>query len=382
MAYLKDLGPRPLILDLARYFGGAEVHVLDLAAAFAPYGGRVACLRNSILARRLKAARLEPIELPVSKVNPHMASLLTHILREGDFNIMDAHNVQSYFWMMASQPRRQIHPALVATVHSSSSHEHRNPVKRLLYSQLERYLLPHFDQVVTVSDSLRSELENRNIPAEQVSLVPNGVSLEGATPVDGNTIRAELGLSPDQQVIGTIGRLEPAKGHVYLLGALSRLLPAWPRLHCIVVGEGRLFPELNDFVLSHGLGEHVQFTGFRNDVMRLLEALDVFVLPSITEGIPYALLEACASARPIVASRVGGVPEVISDGRSGCLVQAGDVEGLAAAIDGLLRNRQQAEQMGLQARQDVAARYSMTSMVQGTWQAYGIALQRRETRPS
>jgi glycosyltransferase involved in cell wall biosynthesis len=138
-----------------------------------------------------------------------------------------------------------------------------------------------------------------------------------------------------------------------------------------------MLPELREFVQRHELQTQVVFAGFRNDVAQLLEALDVFVLPSITEGIPIALLEACACARPIVASRVGGVPEVIRHGESGLLVDVGDVAGLAGAIDGLLNNRALAQRLGCQAAADVTARYSTSQMVRDTWQAYELALRDR-----
>jgi glycosyltransferase involved in cell wall biosynthesis len=366
--------PRPLLVDLARYFGGAEVRVLNLATAFGAQGCGVACLKDSPLAGRVKEAGLTPLEIREGKASPGLAFSLAQIVRQGSFNILDAHNVQSHWWSRASLALLKVRPASAATVHSSTRQEHPNRLKGGIYEQIERQLLPGFDRVITVSSYLRAELSGWGISQERLSLVPNGVSLERPAKGERTAIRRELGLAPDQPVIGSVGRMEPAKGLGYLLEATARLRSEFPQIRCVIVGEGRLLPELQQFVRQHGLEEAVQFTGFRSDVRRLLEAFDVFVLPSITDGIPIALLEACACAKPVVASRVGGVPEVVADGRSGRLVEASDVTGLANAIAGLLRDPELAERLAGQAEQDVAARYSMASMIAGTRQAYSSAL--------
>ncbi|MGQ9627152.1 MAG: glycosyltransferase family 4 protein [Anaerolineae bacterium] len=365
-----------MIVDLARYFGGAEVRVLNLAKALGPESCQIACLKASPLAERARAAGFRPLELTDGKANPRTAFVLARMVREGDFNIVDAHNVQSHLWgyLSALLGKR---PALVATVHSSTRMEQRSQLKGIFYEMLERWTVPKSDHVVTVSGYLRSELIGWNISTNRISVVPNGVQVNRTAEGEREAVRRELGLSPTDRVIGTVGRLEPAKGLFYLLQAIEKLLPAWPQIKCVMVGDGRLAVQLREFVASHGLQGHVLFTGFRSDVPRLLEAFDVFALPSLTEGIPIALLEACACARPIVASRVGGVPEVISDGRTGYLVDAGDVSGLADAIDVLLRDEALARWVGGQAAVDVANRYSIKNMLNGTWQAYESALARR-----
>ncbi len=365
--------PRPLIVDLARYFGGAEVRVLDLATTLGPEACQIACLKGSPLADRARAAGFRPLELTDGKANPHTALVLARLVRQGGFNIVDAHNVQSHLWGCLSALIGE-RPALVATVHSSTRMEHHGQLKGVLYDMIERWTVSKFDHIVTISNYLRSELMGWNIARDRISLVPNGVRVNRIARRERDAVQRELGLSSADRVIGTVGRLERAKGLGYLLQAIEKLLPAWPQIKCVIVGDGRLAVQLREFVASHGLHDHVLFTGFRSDVPRLLEAFDVFALPSLTEGIPIALLEACAYARPIVASRVGGVPEVISDGRSGRLVDAGDVTGLADAIDALLRDESVARWMGQQAAAEVATRYSMTNMVNGTWQAYETAL--------
>lgn len=370
--------PRPLIVDLARYFGGAEIRVIQLAQAFAPYGGRAACLAGSPLAKRLDELGLSPVLLPGDKTNQRPARALAQVVRSGHFNLVDAHNVQSYVWTVAALAGRKDRPALAATVHSSPRLEHRDPIKRYGYESIERLCLPAFDQVVTVSHFLRTELGRWGIPAERIFVSPNGVMLERCGEAASAAARRELGLQPGDLVVGSVGRLEPAKGHRFLIDALARLVQRWPRLQCVLVGEGRLLAELRQAAEKMGMAGRVIFTGFRGDVMRLMEAFDIFALPSLTEGIPFALLEASASARPIVASRVGGVPEIICDGESGRLTAPADPAQLAAAIDGLLGDPPGAQRMGQRAALNVARNFSMMRMLDVVCEAYGAALRQHE----
>jgi len=164
-------GPRTLIADLARYFGGAEVRVLQLAKEIGPQRCRVVCLRGFSLAKRLNEAGLAPYELHEDKINPRLARSLRQVLHEGSFDIVDAHNVQSRGWMAASLPGLKRRPAFVATVHSSIHQEHRRNLKGLFYQWVERSLLPGYDQVVTVSAYLRSELIGWKLRPERISVV-------------------------------------------------------------------------------------------------------------------------------------------------------------------------------------------------------------------
>ena len=247
---------------------------------------------------------------------------------------------------------------------------------------MERSLLSGYDQVVTVSAYLRSELIGWKLRPERVSVVPNGVELGRATSGEGLEIRHELCLTPDDCIIGSVGRLEPAKGHLYLLEAIARLLPRWPQTQCVIVGEGRLHETLLQHAKRLGLNDHVHIAGFQDDVPRFLEAFDIFTLPSLTEGIPFALLEACACAKPVVASRVGGVPEVITDGQDGLLVEPGDIPGLASAINTLLSDRKLATCLGEQAKLNMAEHFSLAEMVNRTTQSYQAALARQKEKLS
>ena len=367
--------PRALIVDLARYFGGAEVRVLDLAAALGPERCRVACLRGSPLAQRLHAADLQPLELAARKIDLRIGRILAREARRGGFAIVDAHNIQSRLWCLLASLSTP-GTVLVATVHSSLGREHAGRLKGRLYELLERWVLPKAGGVIAVSAALRTELLGWGGAADRISVVPNGVREVPVAAAAGLALRREFGLGPDDQVVGAVGRLEPAKGLFHLLDAVAALGPDWPRLKCLIVGEGRLERQLRTRAADRGIAGRVLFAGFRSDVPNVLAGLDIFALPSLTEGIPFALLEAGLAGRPIVASRVGGVPEVIADGGSGLLVEPADVPGLAAAIGGLLADRERAHRLGRQAAETVRRRFGLPAMVEGTRRAYAAAVDR------
>jgi glycosyltransferase involved in cell wall biosynthesis len=302
-----------------------------------------------------------------------LAFALAGFVRKGNFNIVDTHNIQSHLWgRLSTLVGGQA--AVVATVHSSIRREHPGRLKGILYETVDRLTMSRVDHFVAVSDNLRAELMEWGITGDRITVIPNGIRMGQPSDQERNAVRRELGLGLADQVIGTVGRLEPAKAQKHLLEALRILIQEWPRVKCVLVGTGRLEDELRTFVADYDLGNRVLFTGFRDDVSRLLQAFDIFVLSSTTEGLPFALLEACAYAKPVVTTRVGGMPEVISDGWSGRLVEPGDVAELADAIGDLLADETQARQLGQRAAADVASRYSVTSMIENTRQAYRVAL--------
>ncbi len=367
-----------LIVDLARFFGGAEVRVLQLASAFGPQMCQVAVLQGSPLAKRLHEAGQTPVEIASGKTNVFISRRLAEWLRTGFFTLVDAHNVQSYFWTVLALRKVDPRPALVATIHSSTAIEYSGTLKGRFYRKVEHWAEPHFDHVVTVSEFLRDHLISEGIPAGSITSVPNATEMKPATREEGLLVRQELGIAPNEQVIGALGRLEPAKGYDLLLKAVAGVAQERSNLRCLIAGSGRQAPALKRQAADLGIKDRVIFTGFRNDTSRLLAAMDVFALPSRTEGIPIALLEAGACGLPIVAARTGGVPEVIRDGENGLLVEPEDTEGLAQALDNLLRDETLAQRLGKQASVEIPMRFSMDDMVYGTRLAYAAALEHQK----
>ncbi len=183
-------------------------------------------------------------------------------------------------------------------------------------------------------------------------------------------VRQELGLPPEAQVVGLVARLDHrAKGHLELLQALS-LLKDKHTVHALMVGGGRRQEEMRQLAASLGLGEVVHFLGNRRDVPDLLAAMDIFVLPSHSEGVSLAVLEAMAAGLPVIVSAVGGLPEIVHDGETGLLIPPKDPEALAQSLARVLEEPGLAQGLGQKARQQVLKKYSLERLGQVVNAAY------------
>jgi glycosyltransferase involved in cell wall biosynthesis len=171
-------------------------------------------------------------------------------------------------------------------------------------------------------------------------------------------------VSQSARIVAAVGRLSEEKGWVTLIEAVARLPQDRQRdVHWMIAGDGPLRPLLEERIARHALSERVYLLGFRRDVPAILGAADVVVLPSYQEGIPNVLCEAMAMARPVVATRVGGVPELVEEGRSGLLVEPKEPQGLADALERLLADPNARERLGSLARQRIVSEFSLERMV-------------------
>jgi glycosyltransferase involved in cell wall biosynthesis len=246
----------------------------------------------------------------------------------------------------------------VSTAHSSDPW--RGWHQRLADGILSRLT----ERVVAVSEGVaRSRRERERVPAATLTTIPNGIDLDRFDARrDVGPLRAALGLPDGVRTVGIVGRLHPAKGHPELFEAVRQLLEGGLRLAVLAVGDGELRGELEGLARRLGLEGAVRFLGRRDDVAELLNVLDVYAMPSRWEGLPISLLEAMAASRPIVASAVGGIPEVITHGETGLLVPPGDPHALAAAVRRLLEAPEEARRMGEAARRAVRARFDVATM--------------------
>jgi glycosyltransferase involved in cell wall biosynthesis len=183
---------------------------------------------------------------------------------------------------------------------------------------------------------------------KKLLFVPNGIEPRNPR---GSDVRGELGVPADAPLIGAVGVLRPQKALDVLVRAVAPLLDELPQLHVVIVGEGPERGSLTELIRSEGVGERVRLAGFREDIPDVLAALDVAVSTSAFEGSPLAMMEFMEAARPIVATSVGGVPDLIDDGVHGLLVPPGDVEGITNALRTMLTDREAARRMGERAQE-------------------------------
>jgi glycosyltransferase involved in cell wall biosynthesis len=193
---------------------------------------------------------------------------------------------------------------------------------------------------------------------------------------EGSKLRQELGLPPHTRLIAVCSRLTPMKGIEHLLDAASVVGRGRPDLRFLVIGgpshigDGSYKSELERYAASLGLGNRVIFTGFRTDIAKILPEIDISVLPSLSEGLSNSLLEAMAAGVPVIATRVGGTPEAVEDGKTGLLVPPADLSALIRAITFLLDNPQSARRMSEEGRHHVLSSFSVQKMVQDTESLY------------
>lgn len=230
--------------------------------------------------------------------------------------------------------------------------------------------------VVAVSDEVRRAVEPYANGRPAIVTVQNAVDADAlaALPVERDAVRREFGFSPDSLLVTTVGNMTPKKGHTFLLAAAAQVLAKHPTARFLLVGLGPLADELKAEAARLGLDGRFVFTGFRADAVRLVAASDIFVLSSLHEGLPVALLEAMALGKPSVVTRVGGVPEA-TDESSSVLVPSGDPGALAAGIGGLLASDDARSRMGAQARVKSRARYGVPQMVRTLEEIYTGLLQ-------
>jgi glycosyltransferase involved in cell wall biosynthesis len=252
-------------------------------------------------------------------------------------------------------------PIVIHTYHGHVLSGYFGPLQTGVYRWLERAMGLVSTRLVAVSRAVADDLVRLRIaPARRFEIVPLGLDLErflAVTPAAGDPVRAELGLGDDDVLLATAGRLVPIKRLDVLLDAMARAVGEEPRLHLAVVGDGELREELERHAHELGLAAKVSFLGFRDDLDAIQAAADIAVLSSDNEGTPVALIEAAAAGTPAVASRVGGVPDVVAPG-CGLLVGAGDPGALAEAILVLARDRERRVELGAAAREHVRGRFS------------------------
>ena len=214
--------------------------------------------------------------------------------------------------------------------------------------------------IVAVSAELADHLSrDLRFPRDRIAVIMNGVRQR---PLPAVTVRGELGLGPSDPLLLAMGNLYPVKGHRHLLSAAARLRERHPALHVAIAGRGECAAALEAQARELGFPERVHLLGFRSDIATLLAGATVFVHPSLSEGLPLAILEAMFAARPIVASNVGEIGKVLG-ADAGTLVPPGDESALASAIDGLLNDPARARAMGERAAQRAAAEYSLAKAV-------------------
>jgi len=286
------------------------------------------------------------------------------ILSRGHYDIVQSHtSLGGVIGRLAGWAART--PVVLWTVHGLGAHAGHPAWKRALLRSVESVLDWFTDHYVAVSEDLREQGVRAGIyRADKVTVIPNGLQTDHLPRTfDSAAKRNALGIPEDSPVIGTITRLEPQKANEVFVRAVARVIRRVPNLVTLIAGDGPQRAELEDLVARLGLTESVRFLGWRDDAVELLGALDIFCMSSRWEGCPMVLLEAMAMGRPVVATDIGGVREIVVNAETGLLVKPEDPEALAEAVLRLLEADAERATMGAAGKRRVEQHFGSDGML-------------------
>lgn len=361
--------------------GGAANHVYQLSSRLnSVFETMVVCGTGRRLVRRLKKARVPVLTLPLMKRSPSplldiaCACELRRIIKEGKFDIVAAHSTKAGLLGRLAAAIAGV-PLVIFTAHGFSFNEPSGTVKRRLMLWQERLGARLGDHIIAVSEyDRRSALAEKVCDKDEITTIHNGIDMARLGLENGPT-KEKLGFSATDRVVGTIANFYPNKGLGYFIDAFEVVSREVRNAHAVIIGDGPTMPAVRARAESKGLAKRIRFLGYRDDAARFLHAFDVFALSSVKEGFPWALLEAMALAKPIAATSVGGVSEMV--GETALLVPPRDSASLGSAIHGLLTERDRALCMGAATRERVARNFTIERMIQKTEDLYLNLLERK-----
>lgn len=290
---------------------------------------------------------------------------LVRLMRRERFTVVHTHcSKAGFLGRLAARIVRV--PVVVHTFHIFAVHSGLSPLRRILYKTLDRMMRSSAHEYLAVAPRVaREAVETHLVRPGSVRVVPSAVELDRSTPDAGADVRRELGIAPDAPIVGTVGRLVAQKAPLDFVRMAARVREERPDTVFVMVGDTSLESrplEKETREEAARLGVPVVFTGFRTDVTRVMSAFDVFVITSRYEGLGRALTEAMGSGRPVVATAVNGVPDLVQPGSTGLLAEPGDTAALAQCVLWLLAHPQEARRMGEQGRDRVRAMFGQDAM--------------------
>lgn len=354
-----------LHIDTARTWRGGQNQVLVTVMGLRSLGHRtmlVAHPEGELRQRAREGLDVFPLA-PRTEMDLGAAWRLARLIKSLTPDVVHAHDshavaMASLALSMSTQPAKL--PLLAAR--RVDFHLRGNSLSRWKYRQV--------DMFICVSEAIRDMLVADGVPVDRTVIVNEGIDLERVAAAPPARLHEELWLPHHAPVVGNVAALVPHKGQRHLVEAAALVVRQVPDARFVIAGEGELRAALERQIKDHHLEKHVLLLGFRPDVLSLHKAFDLFVMSSVTEGLGTSLLDAMACARPIVATRAGGIPEIVEDGVNGLLVPARDHHALAEAIVRALKNAELRQRMGDAGFASVNERFTVERMVSETAGVY------------
>jgi len=354
-----------LHIDTARTWRGGQNQVLTTLMGLRALGHRTLLVAHSEGELRQRAAEgldLLPL-VPRTEMDLTAAWRLSRILKQVKPDVVHAHDphgvaMAALALSMSTQPAK---PPLLGA---------RRVDLHLKGNSLSRWKYRQVDCFICASEAIRQMLVGDGVPPARTVTVHEGIDIERVEHAQPVNLHAEFWLPHHAPLVGNVAALVPHKGQRYLIEAARIVVQQVPDARFVIAGEGELRAALERQIKDYHLEKHVILAGFRPDVLALHSAFDIFVMSSVTEGLGTSLLDAMAAGKPIVATRTGGIPEVVDDGKTGILVPPRDHQAMAEAIIRLLKSEQVRGAMGQAGRARARSLFSAERMVQNTLKVY------------
>ena len=357
-------------------WGGGSVVVLSIVKQLVERGDEVWVVAlDDETAHHFRSAGAIPVRVPgwLRPVNPvDLVPLvfLWQLCWREKFDLVSTHTSKGGMLGRIAAKLAGV-PAITHHVHGFGFHEFTHPWVKQVYVQFEKLGAMCHSLMITVGEQHREFAMELGIEkGERIRTILNGIEIEKFLGHERAAIRRELGFGDGEVILGSIGRLAPQKGFAYMIEAMPAIVAKNPKARLVIAGIGELEGELKALVAAKGMEQHVTFLGFRRDAPRLLAAFDVFVHPSLWEGLSISLMEAMVAGCPIVCSRIPGNIEMIEDGRTGIFSVAAEPESIVAGVNRMLADPAVARAMAETAQREGIERFSVERMVRENVAAY------------
>ena len=326
-------------------------------------------VEEDVAAARAKGVRFVTVDALIRKISPikdiwALLSLLWLLLKEKPFVVHTHSSKAGILGRLAAALARV--PIVIHTPHGHVFYGHFNRLFSRIFLWIEKLFALFTDRIIALTNGEKGDYLNFSIgKSHQFVTVHSGVDIHRYMrhKVDVIEEKQTLGLQPNGVVVGFVGWLLPIKGPMHLLNAVSKVWNYHPDVNLVFVGKGDLDVDLRARTLEINAGARVKFLGWRDDIENIMQIFDLLALPSLNEGMGRVVVEAMASGKPIVASSVGGIPDLVQHGQTGFLVPPADENALTEAIVKLIRNPEQAKKMGVKGRLR-SHRFSLAAMIE------------------
>jgi len=358
----------PKVLHLIDSAGmyGAEKVILTLLEELkdSNFQGVLGCIRENDAEVPQIGKEAQSLGIPVKYFtmrrgfNPFGLQGILRFIRDKDICIVHSHGYKPDIFLGVLSKRKF---KVVSTVHGWAKNS--VGIKGRIYEFIDSMALKRIDRVVAVSNAVSNDLVKRGLKKEKITTIYNGLKIcDNPITYDNSRIRPKCGLSNDSFVIGTVGRLTKIKGHYYLIKAMPFILKEITNCQLVIAGDGPLKEDLKNLIEELNLTPNIKIIGYIQDIDQFLSMINLFILPSISEGLPISLLEAMALGKPALCSAVGGIPEVITSLNYGILFPPADHISIADAVKNIFKDQERMNEIAVAGSRLIKEKFSSTIM--------------------